>query len=87
VLSTADPMPVDPASTALWPQDRSSGLHGPALSDVDFRNRAGSNFSSFIWSSTIPALAKLRPVRPESSRRKAISWARLYCCSAAATSA
>ena len=36
VLLTADPMPVDPASTALWPQDRSSGLHGPALPDVDF---------------------------------------------------
>ena len=38
-------MPVDPASTALWPQDRSSGLHGPALPDMDFRSRASSNFS------------------------------------------
>jgi hypothetical protein len=41
-------MPVDPASTALWPQDRSSGLHGPALPDMDFRSRASSNFSSNI---------------------------------------
>ena len=40
------PMPVDPSSTALWPQDRSSGLHGPALPDMDFRGRANSNFSS-----------------------------------------
>ena len=44
------PMPVDPASTALWPQDRSSGLHGPALPDMDFRDRASSNFSSNIVS-------------------------------------
>ena len=43
-------MPVDPALTALWPQDRSSGLHGPALPDMDFRNRASSNFSSNIVS-------------------------------------
>ncbi len=43
-------MPVDPASTALWPQDRSPGLHGPALPDTDFRNRASSNFSSNIVS-------------------------------------
>jgi hypothetical protein len=43
-------MPVDPASTALWPQDRSSGLHGPALPDMDFRSRASSNFSSDIVS-------------------------------------
>ncbi len=42
------PMPVDPASTALWPQDRRSGLHGPALPDMDFRSRASSNFSSNI---------------------------------------
>jgi len=41
-------MPVDPALTALWPQDRNSGLHGPALPDMDFRNRASSNFSSNI---------------------------------------
>jgi hypothetical protein len=41
-------MPVDPASTALWPQDRSSGLHGPALPDMDFRSRASSNFLSNI---------------------------------------
>src|SRR5580704_11739060 len=41
-------MPVDPASTALWPQDRSSGLHGPALPYMDFRSRASSNFSSDI---------------------------------------
>jgi hypothetical protein len=35
--------------TALWPQDRSSGLHGPALPDMDFRNRASSNFwSNFV---------------------------------------
>jgi hypothetical protein len=49
VLSTADPMPVDPALTSLWPQDRSSGLHGPALPDMDFRNRASSNvLSNFV---------------------------------------
>src|SRR5580704_7368893 len=41
-------MPVDPASTALWPQDRSSGLHNPALPDMDFCSRANSNFSSNI---------------------------------------
>jgi hypothetical protein len=42
------PMPVDPL-TALWPQDRSSGLHGPALPDMDFRNRASSNvLSNFV---------------------------------------
>jgi hypothetical protein len=42
-------MPVDPALTALWPQDRSSGLHGPALPDTDFRNRARSNvLSNFV---------------------------------------
>src|SRR5439155_1632037 len=39
---------VDPASTALWPQDRSSGLQGPALPDMDFRSRVSSNFSSNI---------------------------------------
>ncbi len=44
------PMPVDPALTALWPQDRSSGLHGPALPDMDFRNRASSNVLSNIVS-------------------------------------
>ena len=45
-------MLADPALTALLPQDRSSGLHGPALRlpDMDFRNRAGSNFSSNIVS-------------------------------------
>ena len=43
-------MPVDPALTALWPQGRSSGLHGPALPDTDFRNRASSNFSPNIVS-------------------------------------
>ena len=46
-------MPVDPALTALWAQDRSSGLHGLALPDMDFRNRAtdtSSNFSSNIVS-------------------------------------
>jgi hypothetical protein len=43
-------MPVDPALTALWPQDRSSGLHGPALADMDFRTGASSNFSSNIVS-------------------------------------
>jgi hypothetical protein len=42
-------MPVDPALTALWPQDRSFGLHGPALPDMDFRNRASSNvLSNFV---------------------------------------
>ena len=40
------PHVIDPALTALWPQDRSSGLHGPALPDMGFRNRASSNFSS-----------------------------------------
>ena len=44
------PIPVDPASTALWAPDRSSGLHGPALRDMVFRNRASSNFSSNIVS-------------------------------------
>jgi len=48
VLSTPTPMPVDPALTALWPQDGSSGQHGPALPDMDFRNRASSNLSSNI---------------------------------------
>ena len=43
-------MPVEPALTALLPQDRSSGLHGPALPDMDFRNRASSNFSPNIVS-------------------------------------
>ena len=43
-------MPVDPALTALWAQDRNSGLHGPALPDMDCRNRASSNFSSNIVS-------------------------------------
>jgi hypothetical protein len=42
-------MLADPALTALWPQDRSSGLHGPALPDMDFRNRASSNvLSNFV---------------------------------------
>ena len=44
------PHVVDPALTALWPQDRSSGLHGPALPDIDFRNRASSNYSPDIVS-------------------------------------
>src|ERR1700689_1300067 len=48
VLSTPTPMPVDPAVTALRPQDRNSGLHCPALSDIDIRSRASSNFSSNI---------------------------------------
>jgi hypothetical protein len=50
VLSTADPMPADPALTALRPLDRSSGLHGPAPPDMVFRNRASSNFSSNVVS-------------------------------------
>jgi hypothetical protein len=33
-------------------QDRSPGLHGPALPDIDFRNRASSNFSPNIVSET-----------------------------------
>src|SRR6266700_2126094 len=37
-----------PALTALWPQDRSSGLHGAALPGIDFRNRASSDFPSDI---------------------------------------
>ena len=41
---------VDPALTAPWPQHRSSGLHGPALPDIDFRNRASPNFSSNFMS-------------------------------------
>jgi hypothetical protein len=43
-------MPSDPALTALWPQGRSPGLHGAALRDMDFRNRASSNFSPNIVS-------------------------------------
>ena len=43
-------MPVEPVLTVLWPRDRSSGLHGPALPDMGFRNRASSNFSSDIVS-------------------------------------
>jgi hypothetical protein len=43
-------MLADPALTALWPQDRSSGLHVPSLPDVDFRNRASSNVLSNIVS-------------------------------------
>jgi hypothetical protein len=50
VLSTAGLNVVDPALTALWPQDRSPGLQGPALPDMDFHNRASSNFSSNIVS-------------------------------------
>jgi hypothetical protein len=50
VLSPSASMPVDPASTALYPQSRSPGLQGPAMSDTDFRNRASSNFSSNIVS-------------------------------------
>jgi len=46
------PHVIDPALTALWPQDRSSGLQGPALPDMDFRNRASSNFSPNIVSET-----------------------------------
>src|SRR5580704_2754513 len=46
------PHVIDPALTALWPQDRSSGLHGPALPDMDFRNRASSNFWSNFVSET-----------------------------------
>jgi len=38
--------------TALWPKDRSPGLHDPALPDIDFRNRASSNFSPNIVSET-----------------------------------
>jgi hypothetical protein len=38
------PMPGDLALTALWPQERTPGLHGAALRDMDFRNRASSNF-------------------------------------------
>jgi hypothetical protein len=45
-------MPVEPALTALLPQDRSSRLQGPALPDMDFRNRASSNFSPNIVSET-----------------------------------
>ena len=48
--STADLNVVDPALTALWPQDRSPGLHGPALPDMDFRNGASSDFSPNIVS-------------------------------------
>ena len=43
-------MPVDPALTALWAPRQKPGLHGPALPDMDFRNRASSNFSSNIVS-------------------------------------
>ena len=47
--SPPTPMAVYPAFTALWPQDRSSGLHGPALPDMDFGNRASSNvLSNFV---------------------------------------
>ena len=42
-------MLVDPVLTALWAQDRSSGLHGPALPDMDFRDRASFNvLSNFV---------------------------------------
>jgi hypothetical protein len=43
-------MPVDPALAGLLPQDRSFGLHGPALADIDFHNRASSNFAPNILS-------------------------------------
>ena len=43
-------MPVDPALTALWAPRQKPGLHGPALPDMDFRNRASSNFSTNIVS-------------------------------------
>src|SRR4029077_15753880 len=41
-------VPGEPVLTVLRPRDRSSGLHGPALPDMGFRNRASSNFSSDI---------------------------------------
>jgi hypothetical protein len=51
-------MDVDPALTALWPQDGSSGLHGPALPDMDFRNTAQTRLSR----------------QSAQSRRKAAHW-------------
>ena len=50
VLPTAVPDGCPCGLTALWPQDRGSGLHGPALPDRDFRDRASSNSSSNIVS-------------------------------------
>jgi hypothetical protein len=50
VLSAADTMPVDPALAGLLPQDRSFGLHGPALADIDFHSRASSDFAPDILS-------------------------------------
>ena len=44
LLSTADPMPVDLASAAPRSQDRSSGPHGSALPDMDFRSRPALTF-------------------------------------------
>jgi hypothetical protein len=53
------PHVIDPALTALWPQDRSSGLYGPALPDMDFRNRASSNFwSNFVSESESTGLVE-----------------------------
>jgi hypothetical protein len=58
-------MPGDPALTALGPQERSPGLHGAALRDMDFRNRACSNFSPNIVSESgttdfVESLARLQ---------------------------
>ena len=45
-------MSVDPALSALWPQDKGSGLHGPSQPDMDFRPRVSSNFLSNIMLET-----------------------------------
>jgi hypothetical protein len=65
VLSTVYPVPVDPARPLLWPSGRSSALHGPALPDIDFLNKAISNFSPNIMSESgttgfVEFLAKLQ---------------------------
>jgi hypothetical protein len=54
-----------PGPTALMPSGRSSALHGPALPDIDFLNKAISNFSPNIMSESgttgfVEFLAKLQ---------------------------
>jgi hypothetical protein len=46
------PRPVDPALLLSGREPEGSELHGPALPGMDFRKRAGSNFSSNIVSET-----------------------------------
>ncbi len=50
--SWAAPRPVNPALPLSGRKPEASGLHSPALSGMDFRKRASSNFFSNIMSET-----------------------------------